>query len=113
MSGEDGFVAWVHKLGDLVTDAVLRPKRATAVAPGKIAPSPVTNVHATVDDPRRISLVWTPPLRGTPPFGYTVFYRVHGAPFWAVGALSTVPRATISNLKPATRYEFEVLAHNN
>lgn len=113
MSGEHGFIARLYKLGDLVADTVLRSHTATAVAPAKVAPSAVLNVRSVSDRPTEIKLAWNPPARGTPPFGYTVFYRVHGAPYWAVGAVVKVPAATISGLKPATRYEFEVFAHNN
>jgi hypothetical protein len=81
-------------------------------APARVPPSEVTQLRTMAVSPTEVSLSWKPPVQGSMPMAYTVFYRVFGPGPWAVGATSTVPSAVVSKLLPGTRYEFEVMAHN-
>jgi hypothetical protein len=81
--------------------------------PAKVAPSQVTYLRTTAIAATHVTLAWKPPATGTQPMAYTVFVREVGPGPWAVGATSTVPSAMVSNLKPGTPYEFEVMAHNH
>lgn len=80
---------------------------------GTQAPSPATNLVATLVQATAVTLQWTAPATGTPPFTYTVQYRVSGTiPFsqFAVGAGATA--VTVINLQPSTTYDFEVVTSN-
>ena len=87
--------------------------RASAVAPAKVPPSRVMGIHVIALHPRNVTLAWTAPDSGTRPFGYTVFVRKRGDRWWAVGATSTLPMATVFRLLPDSLYDFEIFAHNN
>lgn len=79
----------------------------------KAAPTPALNLRATQVQAFAVTLLWDPPAIGTPPFTYTVNYRVTGTTAWtslAVGA-GTIG-LTVINLQPLTSYDFEVLTTN-
>lgn len=78
----------------------------------KVPVSQVTGLHTTSVKPTQVALAWNAPASGTPPITFSVFYRQHGAPQWLVGATSKVTHATVSALKPSTKYDFEILARN-
>ncbi len=83
----------------------------SAIAQGttpKQAPAPATNLTATQVQATAVTLSWTAPASGTPPFTYTVLYRVAGTiPFnqFTVGLATAV---TVIGLQPGTTYDFEV-----
>lgn len=79
----------------------------------KVPVSQVTGLHTTSVAPTKVALAWKAPAEGTPPIGYTVFYRKHGAVQWIIGATSKVTQATVAALHPSTQYEFEIFAHNS
>jgi hypothetical protein len=60
-----------------------------------------------------VTLLWSAPTVGTPPFSYVVQYRILGTIPWStftVGA-GTIG-VTVIGLLPATTYQFEVLSTN-
>lgn len=76
-------------------------------------PSPAQNLIATLVQSTAITLSWSPPATGSPPFTYSVNYRVTGTTIWqnmivGLGALAV----TIINLIPNTSYDLEVLSSN-
>lgn len=80
---------------------------------GLIAPSPALNLTATLVQSTAVTLSWTAPLVGTPPFTYSVNYRVTGTQDWDTltvgqGALTV----TVISLQPLTEYDFEVITTN-
>lgn len=82
------------------------------MATNTVPVSPILGLHTTSVKPTQIALAWNTPVRGTPPIHYSVFYRKHGSLQWLVGATSLVTSATVSSLKPSTRYDFEIFARN-
>lgn len=82
------------------------------MAATKVPVSQVTGLHTTSVLPHRVALAWTAPGKGTPPIGYTVFFRVHGEARWIIGATTKTTQATVIALLPSTHYDFEILAHN-
>lgn len=79
-----------------------------------IAPSPAQNVQATLVQATAITVTWTSPLTGTPPFTYSIDYWNAATPAnvqtLAVG--QSVTGVTIIGLQPNTTYDIEVLASN-
>lgn len=76
-------------------------------------PSPAQSLSATLVQATAVTLAWLPPATGTPPFTYSVNYRVTGTTTWqnlivGRGALTV----TVINLIPNTAYDFEVLTTN-
>lgn len=61
-----------------------------------------------------IGVAWLAPVSGTPPFTYTVLYRVTGnTPFLTGPITNNVTNATITGLAVNTNYDVEVVASNN
>jgi hypothetical protein len=77
-----------------------------------VSPSQVTQLRATKLAPTAVTLAWKAPTAGTLPIRYTVFYRVMGVNTWSIGGLTSDLFAVVTALRPATEYEFEILAHN-
>ena len=73
-------------------------------------PSQPTRLHATKVASTSVDLAWTAST-GSGPIAYTVFFRLYGAEYWSVGAVSSVTNATVLGLKSDREYEFEVMAH--
>lgn len=78
-----------------------------------IAPSPARNLIATQVQATAVTLAWQTPATGTPPFVYSVNYRVTGTTIWqnlvaGQGALTV----TVVFLIPDTSYDFEVVTVN-
>ena len=60
-----------------------------------------------------IPMGWTNPSGGTPPFHFTVQYRLAGTSVWSTWIEDTTALSTtIGGLLPATRYEFQIAAFN-
>lgn len=78
-----------------------------------IPPSPATNLVATVVQATAITITWSPPATGTPPYVYTVLYRVTGTiPFQSLAVGAGTIGLTLINLTPVTSYDIEVQATN-
>jgi hypothetical protein len=77
-----------------------------------VAPSPATNLRATLVAANKITLAWKKPAKGTAPLRYTVKYRRHGTITWYVGARTQAVSATITLLQPHTAYDIEVVTTN-
>jgi hypothetical protein len=78
-----------------------------------VPPGPATNLTATLVQATAVTLLWSAPTVGTPPFSYVVQYRILGTIPWStftVGA-GTIG-VTVIGLLPATTYQFEVLSTN-
>lgn len=78
-----------------------------------VPPSPAQNLVATQVQSTAVTLSWAAPATGTPPFIYSVNYRVVGATIWqnfAVG--QDVLTVTVIGLAADTSYQFEVLSVN-
>lgn len=76
----------------------------------KQPPGPAGNLTATVVQSTAITITWTAPTVGTPPFTYVVQYRVTGTQTFS--SLTVSPGATgvtIINLSAQTQYDIEVL----
>lgn len=79
----------------------------------EIPPGPATNLSATLVQASAVTLSWDAPTVGSPPFTYTILFRVTGTiPFdsFFVGQGSTT--VTVIGLLPGTEYDFEVQASN-
>jgi hypothetical protein len=79
----------------------------------RVPPTPAQNLIATQVQATAVTLAWQQPIIGTPPFTYSVNYRITGTPIWQTltvgqGALTV----TVISLLPNTSYDFEVLATN-
>lgn len=80
---------------------------------GLVPPAPAQNLIATQVQATAVTLVWTAPVSGTPPFTYSVNYRISGTPIFQsliVGQGSLT--VTVINLVPLTQYDFEVVTTN-
>ena len=78
-----------------------------------IPPSPAQNLTAILVQANAVTLAWGAPATGSPPFIYSINYRVTGSTIWqnflvGQGALTV----TVINLIPLTSYDFEVLSQN-
>lgn len=76
-------------------------------------PSPAQNLSATLVQANAVTLAWTAPTTGTPPFTFSVNYRVTGTTTWQnliVGQSSLT--VTVINLIPNTEYDFEIVTTN-
>lgn len=83
------------------------------VLTGKVAPSEVLNLSATLVQATAITLSWTAPLVGSLPIVYTIQYRVFGTSAWST--LLAGPNTfavTLIGLTPLTTYDIEVVASN-
>lgn len=84
-------------------------------ATGIIPPSPALNVTATLVQATAITVTWSQPLTGTPPFSYSIAYWNAATPenvqTLFVGLNTTA--VTILGLLPNTTYDIEVLSSNN
>lgn len=84
------------------------------VSSGIIPPSPVTNVTASLVQATAITVTWSPPVTGTPPFTYSIMYWNAATPSnvqtLQVGVDTTA--ITIIGLTPNTTYDIEVVATN-
>lgn len=84
------------------------------VSTGIIAPSPPLNVQASLVQATAITVTWSAPVTGTPPFTYTILYWNASTPANVqslfVGLNTTA--VTIIGLTPNTTYDIEVLASN-
>lgn len=113
MPDQDSIPTHPYQVGQRIADMVLHPVDAISPSsPAPVAPSQALRVHVVANNPRSITLAWNVPTIGTRPFAYTVFYRLHGAAFWSVGAVTKVPTAVVRGLKPSSEYEFEIMTHN-
>lgn len=86
---------------------------STTASTSKIPPAPAQNLVATQVQSTAITLVWQQPTTGTPPFTYSVNYRITGTTIFqnlivGQGALTV----TVINLVPNTSYDFEVVTTN-
>lgn len=86
---------------------------ASSVAPAKIPPGQVIGLHVLTCSATTVVLAWKPPLTGSLPIRFTVFMRVHNAPYWNIGAFSGDSFATVDGLTAGVLYDFEIMAHNN
>lgn len=79
----------------------------------KVPPGPATNLTVTNLGATALTLSWTMPQTGTPPFRCVAQYRVSGTttwtPFGTAGNYSTI---AITGLSPATSYDLEVVTSN-
>jgi hypothetical protein len=78
-----------------------------------VPPAPAQNLIATQVQATAVTLAWQQPVTGTPPFTYSVNYRITGTTIWQTftvgqGALAV----TVINLVPLTQYDFEVVTTN-
>ena len=79
-----------------------------------VAPSQAVNVTATLVQANAVTLTWGPPIVGTPPFTYTVLYRVNGTVSWGTLFVGqSVIGVTVIGLLANTLYDFEVETTNN
>jgi hypothetical protein len=81
-----------------------------ATAPGNLAGPSFGGSTANA-----IPVSWTLPGSGTPPYLYTLQYRVAGATNWVnwlTKISDSTTSATVSGLLDSTRYEFDVIAQN-
>lgn len=79
----------------------------------KVAPSPVQNLAISSIGPSAVTLTWSLPAAGTPPFLMQARYRVTGATTWVpFGTLGNYTTITITGLQPGTEYDFDVVATN-
>lgn len=84
-----------------------------SAAPSIIPPGPALNLTATQVQATAVTLMWTAPSVGTPPFSYVVQYRVFGTTPWSTFNVSAgATGVTVIGLIPSTTYEFEVLSTN-
>lgn len=79
----------------------------------KVPPAPATNLIATLVQATAITLSWSQPTSGTPPFNYSINYRPTGTTIWqnfivGQGALTV----TVINLIANTQYDLEVVTTN-
>lgn len=81
---------------------------AQGVAPGPATGLAISNVTST-----SLTLSWTAPVTGSPPFDYQVQQSVAGGPFVNVGSLIVTNTTTnITGLTPGTAYQFQILSLN-
>lgn len=85
----------------------------TTASTSKIPPAPAQNLVAAQVQATAVTLDWQQPATGTPPFTYSVNYRITGTTIWqniivGQGALTV----TVINLVPNTSYDFEVVTTN-
>lgn len=84
------------------------------VSTGIVPPSPVQNVQTVQVQATAISISWTQPVTGTPPFTYSILYWDASTPANVqtlfVGLNTTA--VTILGLTPNTTYDLEVQASN-
>jgi hypothetical protein len=74
-------------------------------------PSKPTKLHVTAKTPTSISVAWNASV-GSKPVHYTIYYRLHGAKHWSVGAATgAVCAGTVHGLKQKTEYDLEIFAH--
>jgi len=78
-----------------------------------VPPAPAQNLIATQVQATAVTLVWQQPSTGTPPFTYSINYRITGTTIWqtfnvGLGSLTV----TVINLLPVTQYDFEVVTTN-
>jgi hypothetical protein len=80
---------------------------------GSTAPSQAQFLQATVVQSNAVTLTWQAPAVGTPPFTYTVLYRVNGTTTFSSLLVGTsVTAVTVIGLTPNTLYDFEVQTVN-
>jgi hypothetical protein len=78
-----------------------------------VPPSPATNLLATLVQATAVTLTWSAPSVGTPPFTYVVMYRVTGTiPFSSFQVGAGTIGVTVIGLLPLTTYDFEVVTSN-
>lgn len=77
-----------------------------------VAPAPATNLLATQVQATAVTLTWNAPAFGTPPFNYTVQFRVTGTLPWFLISVGSSIGVTIIGLQPSTEYDFEVVTTN-
>jgi mannan endo-1,4-beta-mannosidase len=75
-----------------------------------VAPGTVTGL-AGVASPNQVALTWAVPT-GTPPFTYTVQYKLHSAGTYTTFGTSTSASTTVTSLVASTSYDFRVFASN-
>lgn len=86
---------------------------ATTAVSGGVGAGPATALIAGTPTTSAVSLSWSAPSVGTPPFSYQVQYRVSGTASWTNwGAAQTATSTTISSLTSGTRYDFQVVTSN-
>lgn len=78
-----------------------------------VPPSPALNLQATLVQATAVTLSWSPPLVGSPPFTFSVNWRPTGTQVWQnLIAGQGVLTLTVINLLPSTSYDFEVVTTN-
>lgn len=85
----------------------------TTTSTNEVPPGPATNLNATLVQATAVTLSWVAPVVGSPPFTYTILYRVTGTTIFdsfLVGQGSTT--VTVIGLLPDTEYDFEVQTSN-
>ncbi len=98
---------FAYSFGNLVYASIPEPS-VSVTLPGVAQNPAVVSVTAS-----SITLSWSQPLSGTPPFNYAVQYRVAGTTSWSVAATNlSVPGHVVGDLMPDTLYEFSVIAFN-
>src|SRR5487761_1896413 len=94
----EGVLCWVKlTLGSSATSA---------------GPAPVGNLVGTAGS-TSVSLTWTAPASGSPPFSYTAFYRPTGTTSWLTGPTVSGNSATVQSLAAGQSYDFEVIVRNS
>lgn len=97
-----GTEVWVKLISQSALEAVT----------GIVAPSTVLNLRAPNIGPTSVSLSWDVPGTGTPPYVYTVFYRLVGTVPYVTGLVTSFGVATITGLTTGASYEFTVSVRN-
>lgn len=78
----------------------------------RVVPSPALNLAAAQVQATAVTLTWTAPLVGTPPFNYTIQWRVTGTQVWNSMFVGAAAGVTVIGLLPSTPYDFEVITSN-
>ena len=78
-----------------------------------VAPGQVTGLTAGTPSMNAVSLSWAAPATGTPPFTYLISQSPTGANTFVQIGTSIITSTSVSNLTPATSYDFRVVASNS
>lgn len=83
-------------------------------APLGVLPGPATGLTISSVGANSVTISWTAPTTGSPPFQYEIQQQlaVGGTGFVVVGSLTNALSQQIFGLKPATQYQFQVVTLN-